>query len=64
MIFKLSLVFFISGDVSNEMLFSNGMSNDYIETGMSNDSRSQGSSNPAASVTHPARHIDEPMEGK
>ena len=43
------------GDVSNEILF---------PTGMSNDSRSQGSSNPVASVTYPARRIDEPMEGK
>ena len=55
MIFKLSLVFFILGDVSNEMLF---------PTGMSTESRSQGSSNPAASVTYPARRFDEPMEGK
>ena len=52
---ELSGVFFILGDVSNETLF---------PTGTSTDSSSQGSSNPVASVTYPARRIDEPMEGK
>ena len=55
MIFKLSVVFFILGDVSSEML---------SPTGTSTVSSSQGSSNPVASVTYPARRIDEPMEGK
>ena len=55
MIFKLSVVFFLLGDVSNEML---------SPTGMSTDSRSHGSSYHVASVTDPARRIDEPMEGK
>ena len=55
MIFKLSVVFFILGDASNETLFL---------PGMSTNSSSQGSSNPVASVSYPARRIDEPMEGK
>ena len=55
MIFKLSAVFFILGDISSEMLF---------PTATSTDSSSQGSSYPVTSVTHPARRIDEPMEGK
>ena len=55
MIFKLSAVFFILGDISSEMLF---------PTATSTDSSSQGSSYPVTSVTHPARRIDEPMESK
>ena len=54
-ILKLSVVFFILGDISNEML---------SPTGTSTESRSQGSSYYVASVTDPARRIDEPMEGK
>ena len=55
MIFKLSIVFFILGDVSNEMLSPNGTST---------ESSSQGSSYTVATVTYSARRIDEPMEGK
>ena len=54
-IFKLSVVFFIIGDVSSKML---------SPTGTSTESRSQGSSYHVASVTDPARRIDEPMESK